>query len=55
LNQIYNIAVGDRTTLNQLFTLPRDNLNKLVIPAKAGIHATPTYRIAQGLALATPW
>lgn len=27
LNQIYNVAVGDRTTLNQLFTLLRDNLS----------------------------
>lgn len=26
LNQVYNVAVGDRTTLNQLFALLRDNL-----------------------------
>ncbi len=26
LNQVYNVAVGDRTTLNTLFTLLRDNL-----------------------------
>ena len=25
-NQIYNVAVGDRTTLNRLFELIRDNL-----------------------------
>jgi UDP-N-acetylglucosamine 4-epimerase len=26
VNQVYNVAVGDRTTLNELFTLIRDNL-----------------------------
>ncbi|WBY02085.1 NAD-dependent epimerase/dehydratase family protein [Ramlibacter tataouinensis] len=39
-NQIYNVAVGDRTTLNQLFGLLRDNLVRHgVDPA-----ATPQYR-----------
>ncbi|MFV0275788.1 MAG: NAD-dependent epimerase/dehydratase family protein, partial [Parahaliea sp.] len=28
-NQVYNVAVGDRTTLNQLFTLIRNNLQAL--------------------------
>ena len=31
LNQVYNVAVGDRTTLNQLFALLRDNLAELSI------------------------
>jgi len=30
LNQIYNVAVGDRTTLNELFYLLRDNLAEIV-------------------------
>jgi UDP-N-acetylglucosamine 4-epimerase len=29
INQVYNVAVGDRTTLNQLFALIRDNLAAL--------------------------
>jgi len=39
-NQVYNIAVGDRTTLNQLFGLLRDNL------VVHGVHpdTTPLYR-----------
>lgn len=39
-NQIYNVAVGDRTTLNQLFGLLRDNL------ADHGVspNTQPTYR-----------
>lgn len=40
LNQVYNIAVGDRTTLNELFYLLRDNL------AAHGVNPTaqPVYR-----------
>ena len=30
LNQVYNIAVGDRTTLNELVALLRENLTRLV-------------------------
>lgn len=39
-NQVYNVAVGDRTTLNQLFGLLRDNL------ADHGVspNTQPTYR-----------
>jgi UDP-N-acetylglucosamine 4-epimerase len=32
--KIYNIAVGDRTTLNELFHLLRDNLSNLVIASE---------------------
>ncbi len=40
VNQVYNVAVGDRTTLNELFALIRDNL------AVNGIHVDikPVYR-----------
>jgi len=40
LNQIYNVAMGDRTTLNELFALLRDSL------AAYGVSATtqPVYR-----------
>jgi UDP-N-acetylglucosamine 4-epimerase len=40
LNQVYNVAVGDRTTLNELFSLLRNNL------AALGVSATtqPVYR-----------
>ncbi|MEO6319726.1 MAG: LPS biosynthesis protein WbpP, partial [Polaromonas sp.] len=40
LNQVYNVAVGDRTTLNILFALLRDNL------AAHGVSAStrPVYR-----------
>jgi UDP-N-acetylglucosamine 4-epimerase len=40
LNQIYNMAVGDRTTLKQLFSLVRDNLVPFGVPAKT----EPEYR-----------
>ena len=40
LNQIYNVAVGDRTTLNDLFRLIRDNLSTQGV--SAGLK--PTYR-----------
>ncbi|MDP3324515.1 MAG: NAD-dependent epimerase/dehydratase family protein [Hydrogenophaga sp.] len=40
LNQVYNVAVGDRTTLNDLFRLLRDNLVSHGVPA----HVHPTYR-----------
>ena len=40
LNQVYNVAVGDRTTLNQLYSLLRDGLaDQGVLP-----DAEPTYR-----------
>ena len=35
LNQVYNVAVGERTTLNQLFELLRENLAKLAITSEA--------------------
>jgi len=41
LNQVYNIAVGNRTTLNELFLLIRDEVAK-VYPKVQG--AQPTYR-----------
>ena len=46
LNQIYNIAVGDRTTLNELFYFLRDNLSRLVIASEArqSMPAAPIYR-----------
>lgn len=40
LNQIYNMAVGDRTTLNQLFYLLRDNL----VPFGVSARTEPEYR-----------
>lgn len=52
-NQIYNVAVSDRTTLNTLFTLLRDNLTGLsfrrtpesIPPApRTLVTAQPTYR-----------
>lgn len=39
-NQVYNMAVGDRTTLKQLFALVRDNLLPFGVPASA----EPEYR-----------
>ena len=39
-NQVYNVAVGDRTTLNDLFRLIRDNLVAHGVPADTG----PAYR-----------
>ncbi|MGV0983533.1 MAG: NAD-dependent epimerase/dehydratase family protein [Limnohabitans sp.] len=46
LNQVYNIAVGDRTTLNELFHILRENFTHFVIPVQAGTQTTqsPTYR-----------
>ena len=47
LNQVYNVAVGDRTTLNQLFALLRDNLAELAVTSEArqSIAASqPVYR-----------
>ena len=40
LNQVYNVAVGDRTTLNELFALLRENLTRLIpkFAADAPIH-----------------
>ncbi|MGV0953528.1 MAG: NAD-dependent epimerase/dehydratase family protein [Fluviibacter sp.] len=40
LNQVYNVAVGDRTTLNTLYALLRDNL----IPFGVSPTAQPQYR-----------
>jgi UDP-N-acetylglucosamine 4-epimerase len=40
LNQVYNVAMGDRTTLNQLFALVRDNLVPFGVPAST----KPRYR-----------
>ncbi len=40
LNKVYNMAVGDRTTLKQLFTLLRDNLVPFGVPAST----EPAYR-----------
>jgi UDP-N-acetylglucosamine 4-epimerase len=40
LNQVYNMAVGDRTTLKQLFALVRDNLVPFGVPA----NTEPEYR-----------
>lgn len=40
-NQVYNVAVGDRTTLNELYAYLRENL----LPHYPGLHnAHPTYR-----------
>jgi UDP-N-acetylglucosamine 4-epimerase len=39
-NQVYNMAVGDRTTLKQLFILVRDNLVPFGVPA----NSEPEYR-----------
>jgi UDP-N-acetylglucosamine 4-epimerase len=46
VNQVYNVAVGDRTTLNELFHLLRDNLMPLVIASEArqSMPAKPIYR-----------
>jgi UDP-N-acetylglucosamine/UDP-N-acetylgalactosamine 4-epimerase len=46
-NQVYNVAVGDRTTLNELFFALRDSLTQIVkqTEALASIaNAQPTYR-----------
>jgi UDP-N-acetylglucosamine 4-epimerase len=46
LNQVYNVALGDRTTLNQLFQYLSDALNAILIDSEAreSITASPTYR-----------
>jgi UDP-N-acetylglucosamine 4-epimerase len=47
LNQVYNVAVGDRTTLNELFYLLRDNLARNAIDSESqqAIAASePVYR-----------
>lgn len=38
VNQVYNVAVGDRTTLNTLFALLRDQLQAFGVPANAQPH-----------------
>ncbi len=45
-NQVYNAAVGDRTTLNELFAQIKTNL----LP-----RYPPTQRVGEGLELAMPW
>jgi UDP-N-acetylglucosamine 4-epimerase len=40
LNQVYNMAVGDRTTLKQLFALVRENL----VPYGVSANTEPEYR-----------
>ena len=46
LNQVFNIALGDRTTLNELFKYLRDALQNTVIASEArqSITRLPTYR-----------
>ena len=47
LNQVYNVAVGDRTTLNDLFRTLRDSLASHVIASEARqsiAEAQPQYR-----------
>lgn len=47
LNQVFNIAVGERTTLNELFYLLRKNLSDIVAESKLKkliIVSEPTYR-----------
>lgn len=44
LNQVYNMALGDRTTLNELFALIRDTLVEHGVDTKA----TPEYRDFRG-------
>lgn len=46
-DQVYNVAVGDRTTLNQLFSALRDSLTQQVIASEAKqsiASAQPRYR-----------
>lgn len=78
-NQVYNVAVGDRTTLNTLFTLLRKSLvthgvsaslqpvhrdfrggdvlhsQADISKAQRQLGYAPTYRLAEGIALAMPW
>jgi UDP-N-acetylglucosamine 4-epimerase len=46
LNKVYNVAVGDRTTLNELFHILRTTLQTTVIAieARQSITPSPTYR-----------
>jgi UDP-N-acetylglucosamine 4-epimerase len=46
LNQVYNVALGDRTTLNELFHHLRDTLQTTLIASEAlqSITPSPTYR-----------
>jgi UDP-N-acetylglucosamine 4-epimerase len=46
LNQVYNVAFGDRTTLNELFHILRNTLNSSVIASeeRQAIKSSPTYR-----------
>jgi UDP-N-acetylglucosamine 4-epimerase len=46
LNNVYNVALGDRTTLNELFHTLQDTLQKTVFPTelKTSITVLPSYR-----------
>jgi len=44
INQVYNVSVGDRTTLNRLFGLVRDGLIARRSADKSLARATPVYR-----------
>jgi len=46
LNQVYNVALGDRTSLNELFKDLRDTLKSTVVESEArqSITPSPTYR-----------
>jgi UDP-N-acetylglucosamine 4-epimerase len=43
-DQVYNIAVGDRTTLNELFHYLRNTVKMIVSESKQSITQSPTYR-----------
>jgi UDP-N-acetylglucosamine 4-epimerase len=46
LNQVYNVAIGDRTTLNELFQYLRETLKTVgnAFEARQSITSSPTYR-----------
>jgi UDP-N-acetylglucosamine 4-epimerase len=46
-NQVYNIALGDRTTLNELFHYLRDTLKSTVLAneVRQTVTPSPTYRV----------
>ncbi len=57
-NQVYNVAVGDRTTLNQLF----ESIRVLLVPRfphladfKPHYRYEPTHHIGEGMAEAMDW
>ena len=61
VNQVYNVAVGERTTFNELYAqlqrnlLPRYPHLQNATPVHRRLGYAPTQRIAEGLALAMPW